>query len=406
MRVTSDFEAGSGEVIEIDQAAQRIRFRPSSDPRYGWPCWWYFRVDGIDPGTEVTVEVDGSGIRKAEGGNQQADGSALNPAWMMPHAAAYSLDNETWRSTEPGRRGEADPRSRMAWTARIDAETAWFAWGPKFAPSDATRLVDRLAEKSRDAEAFELCRTREGRPVPALRIEAADGGTPRHGIWIQARQHAWEAGSSWVCRGLAEWMTGDAPAAQELRQKAIIYVVPIMDIDNTFRGAGGKGQLPRDHNRDWSDTPHWRSPAAAMQAIQTLDEADRFDLFVDLHNPGPGDRQPFFFFPPDSMLSDLGERNYDRFFEECRDAISGPLPLAAEPRVSGQQYDPFLWQSISKNWVAANTSDHVVAVTLETAWNTPASNADGYLTVGRQLGEAIAGYLERDPRTTSEGNSE
>ncbi len=401
LRFSSDFEGGSGELLELSPQKQHVRFRPSSDPRFGWPCWWYFRLDGIDPGRPITFEVDATGVRKADGGNQQADGRPLAASWMMPRQAFYSTDGENWEQTGAGVRAGDEGGSRMTWTAIVATTSAWFAWGPPFVPSDARSLVDRVAGPSPHAEAFVLARTREGRSVPALKFSAAGDAVDeaRYGVWIQARQHAWESGSSWVCRGLTDWLAGDDPLAAWLRRRADVVIVPIMDIDNTYRGAGGKGQLPQDHNRDWSETPHWRSTAAAMQGIRDLDHADRFDLFVDLHNPAPGDQQPYFFYPPDEELSERGRRNGTAFFEACRAKITGPLTLSPRRRVSGKAYDPILWERISKNWVVANTSEHVVAVTLETAWNTPASNQHGYSTVGRQLGAAISEYLQGGPRS-------
>ena len=59
---------------------------------------------------------------------------------------------------------------------------------------------------------------------------------------------------------------------------------------------------------------------------------------------------------------------------------------------SGKSYDPN-WKKISKNWVVMNTSDHVVAVTLETSWNTPNSTQEGYKQVGKELGLAIERYF-------------
>jgi len=35
---------------------------------------------------------------------------------------------------------------------------------------------------------------------------------------------------------------------------------------------------------------------------------------------------------------------------------------------------------------------------LETAWNTQASNSEGYLATGRQLAAAVAAYLKENPR--------
>ena len=58
--VDADFEGGSITAVEIDQENRAIRFMPGGDPLRGWPCWWYFRVDGIVPGEEITLQLRGS----------------------------------------------------------------------------------------------------------------------------------------------------------------------------------------------------------------------------------------------------------------------------------------------------------------------------------------------------------
>jgi hypothetical protein len=368
------FEGGSGLVQNISQDERLIRIVPTPHQNRGWQCWWYVKISGITPGERITLDV--------------------GPApWATPDRATFSVDNKTWRHTAPGTRGG----KRIVYQQQVDAAEAWFAWGPPFVPSDAKRLVESVAAAHDFATAIELCKTRDERSVPALRVAQPTGDAPPLGIWIQARQHAWESGSSWVCRGFVEWLVSGDPRAEALRRQASITVVPIMDIDNTAIGAGGKQQKPQDHNRDWSDEPHWPSVAAAQKEIKRLDDADRFDLFVDLHNPGAGDRAPFFFVPPDELLSPLGRRNLTAFFLAAQTEITGPLRLQNKTRTSGANYDR-RWMQISKNWVAANTAEHVVAVTLETSWNHPASSVDGYLTVGRQLGLAIERYFRTSPR--------
>jgi hypothetical protein len=42
--------------------------------------------------------------------------------------------------------------------------------------------------------------------------------------------------------------------------------------------------------------------------------------------------------------------------------------------------------------VSKSCANHVVAVTLETSWNTPHSTTTGYRTVGKQLGLAVERY--------------
>jgi hypothetical protein len=63
----------------------------------------------------------------------------------------------------------------------------------------------------------------------------------------------------------------DDPRAAALRERAAAFVIPIMDVDSVQQGAGGKWQDPHDHNRDWSDKPHWRAVQAAMLQCQRLD---------------------------------------------------------------------------------------------------------------------------------------
>ena len=390
--VHTDLEGGSAKVVSLDQGSRTLRISPAGDPARGWPCWWYLRVEGLSAGQTLTLEVAGSDAKFVREGKNQ--GKTLAASWAQPLRATYSTDAKEWRHTEPGTLKDG----RMIY--RIDAAGGplWLAWGPPFTPSDSAQLVECLANNDRGIKAFELTKSREGRTCPALIMKAGDReDQDRPAIWLQARQHAWESGASWVCRGLAEWLAGDDERAERLRRKCEIYVVPIMDIDSTATGNGGKEQIPQDHNRDWTDQPHHAEVAAAQKHLLRLSAEKRLALFVDLHNPGPGDKQPYFYVCPDETLRDVGRRNLDRFLTICRGEMSGPLELAGKPRVSGASYDP-LWKQMSKNWVAAHAPPHAVAVTLETAWNTPHSTTAGYRQLGAQLGVAIERYLKDDPR--------
>lgn len=385
--VTADFEGGSAVVESIDQATGVIRMTPAAPKDRGWACWWYGKVSGITPGQTITIDLGPNTQYRLPGGNR------LSTMWATPQRAMFSVDGVTWKHTMPGKRKD----DRISYAQVIDAKEAWFAWGPPFTPSDAKKFVEQIAAKSEDAKAFELCKTREDRPVPALVIHEKSDFSPRFGIWISARQHAWESGSSWVCAGLTEWLVSEDERAKSLRKQAEIVVVPIMDIDNTAIGAGGKEQLPQDHNRDWGDAPHHASVKAAQEKIVAMHKAGRFDLFLDLHNPGPRDAQPFFFVAPDELLNDVGKANLKRFVEATKTEMTGPMNLADKTRPSGASYDKN-WKRISKNWVQEQTGQHVVSLTLETTWDSVHSTVEGYKAVGRQQGMAIERYFRQAPR--------
>ena len=352
------------ELRKLDREMQTITFAPANFRNRGWACWWHFKLTGVDTNKQVTLRLQSKS------------------SFGRPGRAMFSYDGCEWNHTRP--------QKDSVYVHQSVSETIHFAWGPPFQLTDAQQLVDWAAKQHAGAEAFELCQSNEGKSVPALRWNPKNA---KRGTWIQARQHAWESGASWVGRGLVEWLCSEDKLAVRLRTTTKLVIVPIMDVDNVERGAGGKNQLPHDHNRDWSDQPVWAEVAAAQTGIRALNDAGTFDLFIDLHNPGPGDSVPFFFAPPKTHLPPARSKNQQQFHELCLETLGKePLNFSKRLRISGPGYHP-LWRAISKNWIAENTADHVVALTLETSWNTPNSTQDGYLNYGRAFGRAVGRYL-------------
>lgn len=366
IEVHSNFPGGSGEVEAIEVEQRRIVLNPADHPDRGWRCWWYVKLTGVPVGETWTLDVG-------------------DAPWATPDQATVSRDDgKTWQHTEPGDR----EGKRIRYPLKFESESLLVAWGPPFVPADGKALVDSLAASLPEAEVFSLCQTREGRDTPALRV-GADPEKPL--VWIQARQHAWESGASWVGKGFAEWLVSGAAEAKKFREQVEVVFVPIMDIDNVFRGAGGKSQKPQDHNRDWTEEPHWNAVAAAQKEIGEAAAAGRLAAFVDLHNPGATNRFPYFYVPPREILTPAGKGNQDRFLKLVKEEMTGPLRFTGGTIESGVKYDRKAWKAISKNWVASLESD-AISVTLETAWNTSASTTDGYQAVGRQLGRALSRY--------------
>src|SRR5436190_3851569 len=268
LRVVSDFPGGSAQVDGIDQEQRVVKIQPAERTGHGWRCWWYFRLDGIRPGETVTVEVEGD-------------------PFTLPDRAHFSPDGKTWCHTEAGARAD----KRVTYRQAVEGSSAWFAWGPPYLLADAEAAVRNAAAVCRESAAFTLCTSRDGHAVPAIRFGPEKIDSSRFGLWIQARQHAWESGGSWVAQGFLEWLASDAAEAKTLRERSSITIVPIMDIDNVQRGAGGKDQIPQDHNRDWSARPQHPEVRAAMERILEMDRAGAFDVFLDLHNPSAGEKR-------------------------------------------------------------------------------------------------------------------
>ncbi|MFT5122004.1 MAG: hypothetical protein ACI9QL_003460 [Candidatus Omnitrophota bacterium] len=394
LSVVSEFEGASVSNLEIDSTARSISFTPGGDPNRGWPCWWYFRVNGVTPGETITLHLHGHTATDTKPGALAAIFRSAT-AFSMPEQATFSTDGKTWLHTEKGTK-EGD---RMIYTIKPDASSVFVAWGPPYTPGTSSSFVKAMSEESPHAKAEELCRSREGRPVPMLHVQEGDRKRKqRFGVWVQARQHAWESGSSWVAQGFGEWLLGEDADAAWLRQHAEIYLVPIMDVDNTATGNGGKNALPQDHNRDWSPQPHWNEVLAAKKHVSGLIREGRMDVFLDLHNPAPGD-PTFFYILDNSLLKEpmIGLR--DRFIELAYARISTikPLiPMSNKPKTTGSNYHP-LWRQISANWVCMNGNPHTVSLCLETIWNYKNSTTEGYRSVGANLAAAVREYLAERP---------
>ncbi len=387
LRVSTDFEGGSAKVEAIDQAARVIRFMPDGDPQRGWPCWWYLRVDGVAKDERITLSLAGSDRPTRNNGKDTS--KPLAPSWAMPARATFSTDGKTWLHTPAGQRDEA----RILYEVTGTGGPIWVAWGPPFTPRDTDALLAEAEKKLPAAKSFELARTREGRPVRGLRVSEATSPKPP-GIWVHARQHAWESGSCWVARGLTEWLVSDDAEAKWLRAHAEVFVVPIMDVDNAATGNGGKEAAPRDHNRDWDDNPVYPEVAAAQQRLRALVKENRLAVFLDLHNPGPGDPTFFFVLEP-QLLKEPMITQCQRFVDFAYGRISKikPLiPMSNKPKTTGASYHP-LWRNMSASWVCMNGNPDTVSLCLETIWNYEHSTTAGYSAVGRQLGLATADYL-------------
>jgi hypothetical protein len=393
LRISSGFPGGSARVLGIDPTNNSVRITPAGDPDRGWPCWWYFRLDGVDTNQPVVLEVvaNQSMVQTDNPGQKRK----LSADWSLPAQAAFSTDGTTWEHTAPGERHD----NRSVYRINTASSTLWLAWGPPFTLKDADQLIQRACNLCPYARSFVLARTREGRPVPGLRVSqpgAAAG--QRFSVWIQARQHAWESGSSWVGRGFIEWLVSKDPTAESLRQKADIVFIPIVDVDSVERGQGGKKQVPHDQNEDWGNAPWFPEVRVGMEKLSALAKAGRLDLFLDLHNPGAGDRTIMFYIPPVPLLFPERVTNEDAFLKIVQEQMTGPILYTGKIGPCGKTYDPAVDKSVDA-WVAAQSGPQVVSLTLETPWNISASTSSGYLKTGEQLGRCIDLYLRASIRS-------
>lgn len=382
LKVSTDFESGSAKVLSLNQETQTIRITPAGDPKRGMPNWWYLRIDGVEMNKPLTLEVAAieEPIPMGPLGRKIAK---LSPSWTWPAQAAFSTDGKTWKHTTEGKK----TGQLMVYTVESATGSVWIAWGPPFTASDAGQLLQQVSKTYSYTQFFTLSKSREGRNIPALKIaEGKKALSQRPAIWVQARQHAWEVGGSWVAVGLINWLVSDDPRAIWLRQNAEIYVVPVMDADHVATGDGGKHAFPQDHNRDWTKTPHWPEVEAAQNYIRALTKENRMNIFLDLHNPAASDKQQTMYVLDKSYMNKDAFPRYQRFVElmiekfgEIKQHVdNNPKPPVLTPE-----------EFVSEVWVLENANSNTIGFCIETPWNLPKGTIDGYATVGQNIGQVI-----------------
>ena len=119
--------------------------------------------------------------RAGEADTQRQDGSLWVIAGNVFDGAggevtAFGVNSRAPDAFAPG--AEAALKDGMALVVQANgdyrltapASRFWLAWGPPFLPAHAEALLTETAQRLPEAERFVLATTREGRPVPGLRL--------------------------------------------------------------------------------------------------------------------------------------------------------------------------------------------------------------------------------------------
>lgn len=285
--VDSSFEAGALKSHEWKSPTHLVATIPGQADQAGrnhQPSWFYFSIGGLGAaaGREITVDLAGL---EGEYNFRRHDGSGHRN--MHP---AYSFDNVHWRHFDSAAWLENPSRIRVKF--KPAGERIWIARIPPYTPAHLRGLLDSI-QPSRDVTVAEIGRSVANRPL--YQIVITDPAVPaerKKTVWIVARQHAWEAGSSWVLEGAVRFLAGVDPAAGDLRRRYIFQMTPTLDPDGVAAGGVRFNRNGYDLNRNWDVDDPVRMPeiAATRKAIEAwLGQGRAIDFFLTIHNTESAD---------------------------------------------------------------------------------------------------------------------
>ena len=277
--IQTNFEAGNiGKLETVSENHVRcaVTGETDQDGRNRQPSWFYFRMDGI-AGREITVDLVGL---EGEYNYRPHDGRGLRN--MRP---VYSYDQKNWKHFESVEWIDKPATSRLRF--RAAGKQIWIARIPPYTNGDLDALIGRFRNNPHLAQQA-IGKSVEGRPIRLLTVTnpKADAASKKV-VWLMARQHAWEAGTSWVADGALRFLLSNDPQAGRIRDGVIFKILPIADPDGVARGGVRFNKHGYDLNRNWDTLDARLMPeiyAEHKAVLDWIDSGHRIDLFLALHN--------------------------------------------------------------------------------------------------------------------------
>ncbi|XP_034487893.1 cytosolic carboxypeptidase Nna1 isoform X1 [Drosophila innubila] len=204
----------------------------------------------------------------------------------------YRNDDESNNNTNE----EEEDNSSYTLTFTIefehDDDTVYFAHSYPYTYSD---LQDYLMEiqrhpvKSKFCKLRLLCRTIAGNNVYYLTVTAPsnneDNVRRKKSIVVSARVHPSETPSSWMMKGLMDFITGDTTVAKRLRHKFIFKLVPMLNPDGVIVGNTRNSLTGKDLNRQYRTVIRETYPSIwyTKAMIRRLIEECGVAMYCDMH---------------------------------------------------------------------------------------------------------------------------
>jgi hypothetical protein len=209
------------------------------------------------------------------------------PASVAGELKSLSLseDGRTWRAVET----VSLPGNRVQLHVEMTSSSLYVARIEPYRLSDLQKLLGRLPADPR-VRVTRIGKTVGGRDLEVIRI--GDPMLARYRVFVRARAHPWESGSSWVAQGLIQrLLRGDEQARRFLRVY-VLYILPMANKDGVALGRTRFNLNGKDLNRNWDKPadPQLAPENAALEAwLQSmLKEGRAPHLAIELHNDGGG----------------------------------------------------------------------------------------------------------------------
>jgi hypothetical protein len=326
--ISTDFEGSNlGGIKQLSKTHWDCALAGESDAddRNRQASWYYFRIDGAK-GKPLTID-----LTDLVGEYNYNYGSHPVTSETRP---VISHDQTHWQhlSDRQVQWNEADTTVRLTFTPERD--TVWVAHIPPYTTEPLQQLLTTY-QGYPSVVRRTIGYTPQGRPLHLVTLTNAQVPLDQKKVvWLMARQHSWEAGTSHVMEAAIRYLL-DSAQGQSLLDSMIFQIMPMGDPDGVARGGVRFNAFGHDLNRNWDHVVAEEMPEIAAQktAITTwLADGHPIDLFVTLHNTESAD----YLQGPDQAV---GQRLWQRMVEtssfESEEGVRA-MPVSTTPGKPGR----------------------------------------------------------------------
>jgi hypothetical protein len=269
--------------------------------------WYYFQMGQVQ-GKEITLTLtDFVGEY-----NGQPGACPMNSV-IVP---VFSYDNAAWEHFPAMTWDDQKKEATLRFTP--EKERIWIAHVPPYPYSRVVNLLQDL--NGRPSVRTEVVgKSVQGRDLHLVTV--TDFETPDSGkrtVWLITRQHAWEAGTSFVMEGALRFISSEEELARRLRQRVVFKFTPTMDPDGCANGKVRFNANGYDLNRHWDEVDLRRKEYLERMPeiwyvkkciLAYADSGRTIDLLINLHN----DEMPEYL---DTQISDEpAKRRTEKLFQ-------------------------------------------------------------------------------------------
>jgi hypothetical protein len=275
----TDFEGASlGKIEKVSETHFRcaVKGEADQDGRNRQANWYYFRIDGA-AGRNLTIDlVDLVGEYNYRAGTH---------AVTRHTRPVYSYDAAVWKHFDKAEWDDGTITLRLQFTP--EKNRMFIAHLPPYNNQELESLLKSFHGHPH------LKKTTVGKTVGGrdmLLLTVTNPKVPdqeKKVVWLMARQHSWEAGTSWVAEGALRFLLSSDAQAIRIRDDFVFKIFPLADPDGVARGGVRFNANGYDLNRNWDTVDPRRMPEIAAQRKAILDWVDsgrRIDFFLTLHN--------------------------------------------------------------------------------------------------------------------------